>query len=76
MSGHRAAELLICACVYRCAWKRVGLRRPFFMEKNDTHGGADEQFDRTQTKQETEYVNIKEETNHGKPDDPHQTEGV
>ena len=31
-------------------WGRVGLGRPFFMARSDTHGGADrKQFDRTQT---------------------------
>jgi len=30
--------------------ERVGLGRPFFMARSDTHGGADKkQFDRTQT---------------------------
>jgi len=28
--------------------RKAGLRRPFFMGWNDTHGGADTKFDRTQ----------------------------
>jgi len=39
----------------------VGLGRPFFMARNDTHGGADKQFDRTQA-QKTEYVFKEENT--------------
>ena len=49
MSGHRAAER---SCVrLRISlrlWESAGLRRPFFMGGNDTHGGADRKFDRTQ----------------------------
>jgi hypothetical protein len=41
MSGHRAAELSkVCAAYIAAPWKRVGLRRPFFMAQNDTHGGV------------------------------------
>ena len=48
------------ACVYRRGRKRSALRRPFFMAWSDTHGGVNEQFDRTQPNK-TEYE-IKEET--------------
>ena len=42
MSGHRAAELLLEALAYIAGnGRRVGLGRPFFMARNDTHGGAD-----------------------------------
>jgi small subunit ribosomal protein S10 len=55
MSGHRAAELLLFAHAYIAATgERSALRRPFFLARNDTHGGVNKQFDRTQT-QETEY---------------------
>ncbi len=52
MSGHRAAER---SCVrLRISlrlWESAGLRRPFFMGGNDTHGGPDRKFDRTQPQQ-------------------------
>ena len=49
MSGHRAAELLQALAYIAAREGWVGLGRPFFMARNDTHGGADKQFDRTQT---------------------------
>ena len=62
MSGHRAAELLLFALAYIAAVEeRSALRRPFFMARNDTHGGVNERFDRTQTTKQTEYVTFKEE---------------
>ena len=79
MSGHRAAELSkVCAAYIAVPWKRVGLRRPFFMAQNDTHGGVNttKQFDRTQPKPSKLSTKIKEETNHGKPNDPHPAEGL
>ena len=40
--------------------KGSALRRPFFLARNDTHGGVNERFDRTQTTKQTEYVKFKE----------------
>ena len=78
MSGHRAAELLLSsASVYRWAGRKVGLGRPFFMTRNDTHGGADIVIRPYPGTTKTEYVKIKEETKHGKPgNDPHSAEGL
>lgn len=59
MSGHRAAELSLDALAYIAApgRERVGLRRPFFMAWNDTHGGADRKVRPYPEPKETEYVN-------------------
>jgi hypothetical protein len=59
------------------AEKGSALRRPFFMAQNDTHGGADKQFDRTQTLRKLSTLHSRRKTNHGKPgNDPHPAEGL
>jgi len=72
---------LNCFClrgVYRCGRGKVGLRRPFFLPRNDTHGGADmNQFDRTQVPRKLSTSKSRRKTNHGKPgNDPHPAEGL
>ena len=62
MSGHRAAELSkVCAAYIAVTGKGSALRRPFFMARNDTHGGVNKQFDRTQKPRKLSTI-FKEET--------------
>ena len=56
MSGHRAAELRLFALAYIAArWRRSALRRPFFMARNDTHGGVNSEVRPYPDTKQTEY---------------------
>ena len=51
--------------------------RPFFMARNDTHGGADDSSSTVPRHYEQLSTLFKEENKHGKPgNDPHPAEGL